>query len=55
MPTSSKARTGRHRGRQSGKWCQLRQVGMQAKIRAEAERSRQYRQTEAVRQAKKMG
>jgi hypothetical protein len=40
-PTSRKARTGRHRGRQSGKCSQLRQVGMQARIQAGAERSRQ--------------
>jgi hypothetical protein len=33
-PTSRKARTGKHRGGQSGKCSQLRQVGMRAKIQA---------------------
>jgi hypothetical protein len=39
--------TRRNAGRQSGKCSQLRQVGMQPRIEAGAERSRQYRQTKA--------
>jgi hypothetical protein len=36
-PTDRIARTGRHRGRQSGKSTQLRQVGMHARIQAGVE------------------